>query len=47
MYAPPSDALDAAVAAFHPAVKDHDRLLVLDGVVLKHRTGAAALSRPV
>jgi putative transposase len=40
--------LDAAVAAFHRRpLKDHYRVLVLDGVVLKRKTGAGALARPV
>jgi putative transposase len=40
--------LDAAVAAFHRRpLKDQDRVLVLDGVVLKRKTGAGALARPV
>lgn len=41
-------ALDAAVAAFHQRrLDDGYRFLFLDGVVLKHRTGAGALKRPV
>jgi len=40
--------LDAAVAAFHRRpLRDQYRLLVLDGVVLKRKTGAGALARPV
>ena len=40
--------LDAAVAAFHQRpLQDHYRVLVLDGVVLKRKTGAGALARPV
>jgi transposase-like protein len=40
--------LDAAVAAFHHRpLKDIYRVLVLDGVVLKRKTGAGALARPV
>ncbi|HSA67095.1 MAG TPA: IS256 family transposase [Methyloceanibacter sp.] len=40
--------LDAAVAAFHRRpLKDIYRVLVLDGVVLKRKTGAGALARPV
>jgi putative transposase len=40
--------LDAAVAAFHHRpLKDQYRVLVLDGVVLKRKTGAGALARPV
>jgi transposase-like protein len=40
--------LDAAVAAFHRRpLKDHYRVLVLDGVVLRRKTGAGALARPV
>ena len=40
--------LDAAVAAFHPRpLKDIYRVLVLDGVALKRKTGAGALARPV
>jgi putative transposase len=40
--------LDAAVAAFHcRPLKDVYRVLVLDGVVLKRKTGAGALARPV
>jgi transposase-like protein len=40
--------LDAAVAAFHRRpLKDVYRVLVLDGVVLKRKTGAGALARPV
>ena len=40
--------LDAAVAAFHQRpLQDHYRMLVLDGVVLKRKTGAGALARPV
>ncbi|MGH6919221.1 MAG: IS256 family transposase, partial [Geminicoccaceae bacterium] len=40
--------LDAAVAAFHRrSLKDQYRVLVLDGVVLKRKTGAGALARPV
>ena len=40
--------LDAAVAAFHQRpLQDRYRVLVLDGVVLKRKTGAGALARPV
>src|SRR5688500_2691694 len=40
--------LDAAVAAFHRRpLTDIYRVLVLDGVVLKRKTGAGALARPV
>jgi putative transposase len=40
--------LDAAVAAYHRRpLKDIYRVLVLDGVVLKRKTGAGALARPV
>jgi len=40
--------LDAAVAAFHRRpLHDHYRVLILDGVVLKRKTGAGALARPV
>jgi putative transposase len=40
--------LDAAVAAFHGRpLQDIYRVLVLDGVVLKRKTGAGALARPV
>jgi putative transposase len=40
--------LDAAVAAFHRRpLKDQYRVLVLDGVVLKRKTGAGGLARPV
>jgi putative transposase len=40
--------LDAAVAAFHQRpLQDHYPVLVLDGVVLKRKTGAGALARPV
>ena len=40
--------LDAAVAAFHRRpLKDQIRLLVLDGVVLRRKTGAGAIARPV
>jgi putative transposase len=40
--------LDAAVVAFHRRpLKDQYRVLVLDGVVLKRKTGAGALARPV
>jgi putative transposase len=40
--------LDAAVAAFHRRpLKDQYRVLVLDGVVLRRKTGAGALARPV
>jgi transposase-like protein len=40
--------LDGAVAAFHRRpLKDSYRVLVLDGVVLKRKTGAGALARPV
>src|ERR687898_836034 len=40
--------LDAAVAAFHHRpLKDSYRVLVLDGVVLRRKTGAGALARPV
>jgi putative transposase len=39
--------LDAAVAAFHRRrLKDQYRVLFLDGVVLKRKTGAGALARP-
>jgi transposase-like protein len=39
--------LDAAVAAFQRRpLKDIDRELVLDGVVLKGKSGAGALARP-
>jgi transposase-like protein len=38
--------LDAAVAAFHRRpLKDQYRVLVLDGVVLRRKTGAGALAR--
>jgi hypothetical protein len=41
-------AADAVVAAFHRRpLKDQYRVLVLDGVVLKRKTGAGALARPV
>jgi putative transposase len=40
--------LDAAVAAFHRRpLQDRYRVLVLDGVVLRRKTGAGALARPV
>src|ERR687892_463968 len=40
--------LDAAVVAFHRRpLKDQYRVLVLDGVVLRRKTGAGALARPV
>jgi putative transposase len=40
--------LDGAVAAFHRRpLKDIYRVLVLDGVVLRRKTGAGALARPV
>lgn len=40
--------LDAAVAAFHRRrLQDQYRVLMLDGVVLKRKTGAGALRRPV
>ena len=40
--------LDAAVAAFHRRpLQDHYRVLVLDGVVLRRKSGAGALARPV
>jgi putative transposase len=40
--------LDAAVTAFHRRpLKDQYRVLVLDGVVLRRKTGAGALARPV
>ncbi len=40
--------LDAAVAAFHQRpLQDQYRVLVLDGVVLKRKTRAGALARPV
>jgi putative transposase len=40
--------LDAAVAAFHRRpLRDQYQVLVLDGVVLKRKTGAGALARPV
>ena len=40
--------LDAAVAAFHRRPpRNSYRVLVLDGVVLKRKTGAGALARPV
>jgi hypothetical protein len=40
--------LDAAVAAFHQRpLKDIYRVLVLDGVVLRRKSGAGALARPV
>ena len=40
--------LDAAVVAFHRRpLKDIYRVLVLDGVVLRRKTGAGALARPV
>ena len=43
-----AEQLDAAVAAFHRRpVKDQYQVLVLDGVVLKRKTGAGALARPV
>lgn len=40
--------LDRLVAAFHARpLKDHYRVLMLDGVVLARKTGAGALRRPV
>jgi transposase-like protein len=40
--------LDAVVAAFHARpLKDHYRVLMLDGVVLARKTGAGAIKRPV
>jgi putative transposase len=40
--------LDTALAAFHRRpLKDIYRVLVLDGVVLRRKTGAGALARPV
>jgi putative transposase len=40
--------LDAAVAAFHRRpLRDIYRVVVLDGVVLKRKTGVGALARPV
>ena len=40
--------LDAVVAGFHARpLKDHYRVLMLDGVVLARKTGAGALKRPV
>ena len=40
--------LDAAVAAFHRRpLQDQYRVLVLDGVVLRRKTGAGALARPI
>src|SRR5512138_2581709 len=40
--------LDTAVAAFHARrLRDHYRVLILDGVVLARRTGMGALRRPV
>jgi putative transposase len=40
--------MDAAVAAFHQRpLQDQYRVLVLDGVVLRRKTGAGALARPV
>jgi putative transposase len=40
--------LDGAVAAFHRRpLKDQYQVLVLDGVVLRRKTGAGALARPV
>jgi len=40
--------LDRVVAAFHRRpLPDHYRVLLFDGVVLRRRTGAGALSRPV
>lgn len=40
--------LDRVVAAFHARpLKDHYRVLMLDGVVLARRTGAGAIRRPV
>jgi putative transposase len=40
--------LDGAVAAFHRRpLKDQYHVLVLDGVVLRGKTGAGALARPV
>src|ERR687898_2237695 len=40
--------LDAALAAFHRRpLNDQYRVLVLDGVVLRRKTGAGALARPV
>lgn len=40
--------LDAVVAAFHARpLRDHYRVLMLDGVVLARKTGAGAIRRPV
>ena len=40
--------LDAVVGAFHARpLKDHYRVLMLDGVVLARKTGAGAIRRPV
>ena len=40
--------LDSVVAAFHARLlKDHYRVLMLDGVVLARKTGAGAIRRPV
>jgi len=40
--------LDAAVAAFHRRpLKDEYRVLLLDGVNLRRKTGAGAISRPI
>ena len=40
--------LDAVVAAFHARpLKEHYRVLMLDGVVLARKTGAGAIKRPV
>jgi transposase-like protein len=40
--------LDAVVAAFHARpLKNHYRVLMLDGVVLARKTGAGAIRRPV
>jgi transposase-like protein len=40
--------LDAVVAAFHARpLKEHYRVLMLDGVVLARKTGAGAIRRPV
>jgi putative transposase len=40
--------LDAVVAAFHARLlKEHHRVLMLDGVVLACKTGAGAIRRPV
>lgn len=40
--------LDSAVDAFHKRkLKDHYKVLILDGVVLSRKTGAGAVKRPV